>query len=170
MFDETPPITLSPIFEDLPDAGERPDRVTLVIPVEPLAVQSVRVSKFGLYQPASVKKWKKLVAEHARQQFLWEPYSGPLEVTYAEYVFQLPKSVSKKIRARVESGDTFYMDRRGDLMDNLNKATMDALAGIIFTDDANIVRCGGLRKVYGTEPKITITFQNLEGKVNLIPK
>ena len=52
-------------------------------------------------------------------------------------------------------------------MDNLNKATFDALAGIIFTDDKNIVECGGMRKIFSMEPHITVTFEDLEGKVNI---
>lgn len=148
----------------------RPDKVTLELDIEPLAVQSVRFSKFGCYSPANVKKWKKDVAEMARAQFPWDPYDGPLCVHSIQYRFPFPKTLKKATREAIASGVVFHMDRKCDLMDNLNKATMDSLATIIFTDDRNIVKCNGLEKIYSENPGITITFHNLEGKVNTLPK
>lgn len=150
--------------------GGRPDAITLEFGVEPLAVQSVRRGKFGFYSPPKVKAWKAAVAELARQQFKWDPYEGPLEVVHIQYRFPYPKTLKKAIKQKIADGVTFYMDRHCDLMDNLNKATMDALAGIVFVDDCRIVRCGGLEKIYSTTPGITIIFRNLQGKVEVLPR
>ena len=148
----------------------RPDHITLEFPVEPLAVQSVRRGRFGFYSPPKVKAWKAAVSELAREQFTWEPYDGPIEVSHIQYRFPYPKTLKKAIRNQIEQGAIFHMDRHCDLMDNLNKATMDALAGIVFHDDCRIVRCGGLEKIYSKDPGITIIFRNLEGKVNVLPR
>jgi Holliday junction resolvase RusA-like endonuclease len=153
-----------------PFESGRPDKVTLEFPVEPLAVQSVRRGKFGFYSPPKVKAWKAAVAELARSQFKWDPYDGPIEVVRVQYRFPFPKTLKKATRLMIEAGHVFHMDRHCDLMDNLNKATMDALAGIIFHDDCRIVRCGGLEKIYSKDPGITVEFRNLEGKVNVIPR
>lgn len=149
---------------------ERPDKITLEFDIEPLAVQSVRVGKFGCYSPSNVKKWKRDVAEKAREQFPWEPYDGPICVHSIQYRFPYPKTLKKATRDAIKNGVIFHMDRKCDLMDNLNKATMDSLAGIVFTDDRNVVRCNGLEKIYSEDPGITIVFHNLEGKVNVLPK
>lgn len=167
---EDPLVLLEPIYSgEKADRSTRPSKITITIPMEPLAVQSVRFCKFGAYQPASVKRWKSAVAAHVKQQFPWEPYEGPLKVSDIEYAFTLPKSVPKKLRKRIEAGEVFYATRsRGDLMDNLNKATFDSIAGIVFTDDKNIVICENSRKIYSIEPHITVTFEDLEGKVNTL--
>ena len=153
------------------DPNKRPDSVTLEFDVAPLAVQSVRRSRFGFYSPPKVKAWKELIAEEAKKQFPWDPYSGPLGLSYIQYRFAYPKTLKKAIRNRIEAGEVFHMDRRSDLMDNLNKATMDSLAGIIFEDDCQIVRFNGLlEKIYSKTPGITMTFNDLEGKVNVLPR
>lgn len=148
----------------------RPDTITLEFPVEPLAVQSVRRGKFGFYSPPKVKAWKAAVAELAKEQFKWDPFDGPIEVSFIQYRFPYPKTLKKAIKQKIADGITFYMDRHCDLMDNLNKATMDSLAGIIFVDDCRIVRCGGLEKIYSESPGITITFKNLKGRVEVLPR
>lgn len=175
-------INLSDIFKDMlvndimgvesfkEDPNIRPDVIQLEFPVEPLAVQSVRRGKFGFYSPPKVKAWKELIGDIAKEQFKWDPYTGPIAVRSIQYRFPYPKNLKKTIRQAIDAGSVFYMDRRSDLMDNLNKATMDALAGIIFVDDCQIVRCGSLEKIYSRDPGISIGFSNLEGKVNVLPK
>ena len=151
-------------------ADVRPDVVYLEFDVEPLAVQSVRRGKYGFFSPPKVKAWKKTVHDEAAEQFKWEPYSGPIQVCSIQYRFPYPKNLKKAVRQKIEAGEVFYMDRRSDLMDNLNKATMDALAGVIFEDDCQIVKCGELEKIYSEDPGISIGFRNLDGKVNVLPK
>lgn len=170
------------IFKDMPvsdmfgvsefkvDPNVRPEIIHLEFAVEPLAVQSVRRGRFGFYSPPKVKAWKELIGDIAKDQFKWDPYSGPIAVTSIQYRFPYPKNLKKAVRQKIDAGEVFYMDRRSDLMDNLNKATMDALAGIVFIDDCQIVRCSGLEKIYSRDPGISIGFRNLEGKVNVLPK
>ena len=45
-----------------------------------------------------------------------------------------------------------------DLLDNLNKAFIDALEGIVFEQDQNIVEVRSLKKTYGIKPGIEIKF------------
>lgn len=162
---------VSEIGDFMIDSSLRPNSVTLEFDIEPLAVQSVRRGRFGFYSPPKVKAWKEAIAEKAREQFPWDPYSGPIGLSYIQYRFAYPKTLTKSIRNRIESGEVFHMDRRSDLMDNLNKATMDALSGILFNDDCQVVQFDGLlEKIYSTTPGITMTFHNLEGKVNVLPK
>lgn len=149
---------------------DRPDSVSMEFDVAPLAVQSVRRGKFGFFSPKKVKDWKQAIGNIARSQFPWDPYDGPIEVTSIQYRFPFPKTLKKATRNKISEGVVIYMDRRPDLMDNLNKATMDALNGIVFTDDSNIVRCGGLEKIYSFSPGISICFRNLKGKVEVLPK
>lgn len=163
-------ILLSTRWVDEFRSDDRPDVIYLEFDVEPLAVQSVRRGKYGFFSPPKVKAWKKLVHDKATEQFKWDPYSGPIQVCSIQYRFPYPKTLKKSIRQKIESGEVFYMDRRSDLMDNLNKATMDALAGVVFIDDCQIVKCGGLEKIYSNDPGISIGFRNLEGKVNVLPK
>lgn len=92
-----------------------------------------------------------------------EPIAGPVAVSYTFYL-PIPKTTS-----RVKSGQ---MDRnmikhivKPDL-DNLAYIVTNAMKGIIYNDDSQIVEKHE-RKVYGLEPRIVVEIRDLnveEGK------
>ena len=89
-----------------------------VLGSEPLPKQSFRFSKTGGYQPQRIKDWEELVATFASMAVKGGPYSDCFEVAL-----------------------TFYRKtkRKTDL-DNLSKAVLDALNGIVWEDDRQVMR------------------------------
>jgi Holliday junction resolvase RusA-like endonuclease len=88
------------------------------VPGNPVPKQSFKMGHHGGYTPARIKAWQSAVADTAGYYFEGNaPYTKPLEVSLS---FYLPTR------------------RRMDL-DNLSKAVLDGMNGIIYGDDKQIV-------------------------------
>ena len=48
---------------------------------------------------------------------------------------------------RIEEGGLIYKTSRPDLQDNLCKGLFDALSGIVFKDDSQIVKVNNLKSI-----------------------
>ena len=71
-------------------------------------------------------------------------------------MFQYPKSMPKYKR---ESSYIQYKVTKPDLHDNLNKALFDALEGVLWERDQNVVAMDNVRKYYGKEDAIIIEIE-----------
>lgn len=104
----------------------------------------------GAYDPKQCKTFKEVIAWHARikamEQGLKAPLSGAISINL---IFQMG-----------ENGKEVYHTKRPDI-DNLAKAVKDALKGIIYADDSQIVEAH-LYKRYG-EPMVRINIKTLGG-------
>jgi Holliday junction resolvase RusA-like endonuclease len=88
------------------------------VPGNPVPKQSFKMGHHGGYTPARIKAWQDAVSVAARDAAAGQaPYTTPLEVSLS---FYLPTR------------------RRMDL-DNLSKAVLDGMNGIIYGDDKQIV-------------------------------
>lgn len=125
--------------------------------------QSVRVTRLGrTYQPKRITDYKKQVQEAVQGQlpvgFSCIKADTPIHITRLHYVFEFPKSFSKKKRLE----DTVhYKFTKPDLHDNLNKALFDALEGIVWERDQNVVAMDDVKKYYSTTNKIILYLQCL---------
>lgn len=104
----------------------------------------------GAYDPARCKTFKEVIAWHARikatELGLREPLRDPIAINL---IFQMG------------NGKERHHTKRPDI-DNLAKAVKDALKGIIYSDDSQIVEAH-LYKQYG-EPEVRIEIKTLEEK------
>lgn len=108
----------------------------LVFVVEGTAVpkQSFRYASGGGYQPERVKAWQAKVKRAGRMSYGDGPTSQDLAVSLR---FFLP-------------------DRRRRDLDNLSKGTLDALTGVIWDDDQQIVQLT-LSKQVSKNPRVVIS-------------
>ena len=91
-----------------------------------------RATKIGnkavMYTPTQTKQFENYVklvaAQHAPEELL----TTALEVRL-DFLFQRPKSLPKKIRYHTKKPD----------VDNLAKSVLDALEGIIYVNDAQVI-------------------------------
>lgn len=130
--------------------------LNLTFDIRPQAHQSVRMGRNGIaYTPKKIKDYKRAIMLLARNQlpkdFEIIPAGTAITVEYLHYIFEYTKSTPKKRR-------TYQLDKttKPDLLDNINKAFIDALEGVVFAQDQNIVRVKELRKFYGERNKIEI--------------
>ena len=122
--------------------------LTLEIKTAPVPHQSFRVGRNGIkYKPKKIKDYqeyvRKLVIDQLPKGF--EPITAgvPITINYLHYCFAYTKSMTKKNRYK-----GFPKVTKPDLHDNLNKALFDALEGVVFEQDQNIVQISDLRKYY----------------------
>lgn len=61
----------------------------------------------------------------------------------------------------IEAGELVYKATKPDLTDNLNKGVFDALQGIIYANDSQIISMDDVKKIYGQRPRIDIELEIL---------
>lgn len=130
--------------------------LTLHFDLTPTPHQSFRRGRNGIaYTPKKILDFKNNVSWELSNQ-LPDDYQiiragTPIIVEYLHYCFEFPKSTS--LKRRIEGTQKVT---KPDLLDNLNKAFIDALEGIVFEQDQNIVEVRDLRKFYGESNYIKI--------------
>ena len=131
-------------------------RIWFIIPSEPIAQGRARFSARNgfvrAYDPRKSSDYKAYVASIARNTYNLEPIDSAIELTLTFHM-PIPKSFSKAKRTAALNGD-IRPGVKPDI-DNLAKATMDAISGICFTDDKLIVSCK-LDKYYSAEPRTEV--------------
>jgi len=91
-------------------------RVKLWFSGNPIPKARPRVTKYGTYTSASSEEWEDTVGWQCRDQWKRRPLLGPLGI---EFIF-------------------YREDRRRVDLDNLEKAMLDALEGILYDNDSQI--------------------------------
>lgn len=118
-----------------------PEPVTFSVPGQPVPKQSFRYTgangRGGGYTDPRVKAWQTLVSQHARLAMAGrEPFTCPVSVTLT---FFLPT------RRRVDA-------------DNLSKAVLDSLNGIVFVDDNQVAKLT-IYKLHATPPGVGVVVE-----------
>lgn len=133
--------------------------IRLIIPGKPLGKQRPRVLKNGItYTPKETVDYETLIKEiYATEYRLQRPKEGPLELKIRAY-FPIPKSVSKTKATSMERGH-IRPTKKPDV-DNIIKIVADALNGIAYRDDSQIVSCS-LEKWYSSIPRVEIEIQEV---------
>lgn len=99
---------------------------------------AVRGGFARMYTDPKTRKYEASIAKIARVKMgARPPFEGPLSVSL-RFRIELPKSMPKYRRARVLAGEEAHTG--GPDVDNMAKAVLDAMNGIVFPDDRQIVR------------------------------
>lgn len=121
--------------------------VSLHFLIDPVPKGRPRFTRSGhVYTPKKTKEFEKLVKLKARQA-VTEQLEGPLEMEVMFFI-RKPKTVKRE-----------YPEVKPDL-DNLEKALKDALNGVVYRDDAQIVRKISC-KLYDTHGSIQVKISQI---------
>lgn len=138
--------------------------IKLTIPGEPCAQGRPRFSTAGgfvkAYDPGKSRNYKafvKLIAMEEMKKQGWKYTERPLLIRVDAYL-TLAKSRSKKFKADALAGREFPTKKPD--ADNLLKTVMDALSGVLYKDDKQIIDCG-VRKYYAEEPKLVVMLDTM---------
>ena len=104
-------------------------------PIDPVAKGRPRFGKGRTYTPKKTKDFGTTIKEMARNQYRNGPMKGAISVTIV-FFMKKPKTVTRE-----------YPTIRPDV-DNLCKATLDALNDIAYDDDSQIIEINASKK-YG---------------------
>jgi len=85
----------------------------------------------------------------------WQPHEGPVELHVSAY-FQIPKSTSKKDRERMLTGEIRPTKKPDG--SNIEKVIEDALNGIAYIDDSQIVD-EHAHKLYSETPEVRVMME-----------
>lgn len=131
--------------------------IQLVIPCTPVAKGRPRLSKWGTYTPKKTADYEAYVQEMWMQQHgNKQPSQKPLQADIT-FEFEPPKSYAKTMRKRCI--DEIWHVKKPDA-DNLIKAVTDALNGLAYVDDSQIVYMV-VQKRYGEKARTVIEFTEL---------
>lgn len=126
--------------------------------IMPQPHQSFRFARNGRkYKPKKIVDYqnyvKRLVEEQLPKDWVIIPAGSQIVVDYIHYSYAYLKSHPKKVRKT-----SFAKTTKPDLQDNLNKAFFDALEGLVYEQDQNIVEINQMKKFYSDDNYIKVKF------------
>lgn len=134
-------------------------RYLLTIPGEPVSKGRPRMTKSGhVYTPQRTVDYERWVQTLFHAEYGSPKLEGPILLQLDLY-FGIPKSRSKGTRERMRQG----LERpckRPDI-DNCMKTMCDALNGIAYKDDSQIV-AAVIQKFWADEPRAVVTIEELD--------
>lgn len=140
------------------------EELKIVIPGEPCAQGRPRFSTKGgfvkAYDPEKSRNYKAYIKYIASQEVKnkgWQITDQAIEVSITAYM-TIPKSKPKKFKMAALDGN-LRPTKKPDV-DNLFKAVTDALSGIAYVDDKQIVEATQ-SKWYAKEPRIEVSIRVL---------
>jgi len=112
----------------------------------------------SVYERAEDKDWKRTVLSQALDAKPPAPVEGPLSMSLA-FLLPRPKSLPRRARHHVKKPDA----------DNLAKAVTDALRGVIYRDDSQIVALH-VTKGYDLAPGVVIKVERVVDQPALVQR
>lgn len=142
-------------------------RVTLTIPGEPVGwgrptpVAQLRADGTAFVMMVTQEQTRQ-VKQAVRDAFRLKypshrPWTGPVLLRFTA-VFAIPASFNRALQEAARRG-TLYCVKKPD-KDNIEKLIKDALNGLVYADDQQVM--GGGLKRYGHPARVEISFESLE--------
>lgn len=135
--------------------------IEFFIPGEPRGKQRPRVAVRGqyahAYTPEQTTVYENLVKMMYLQQCAGQYLKGAIKAEIVAY-FPIPKSVSKKKRGQMLSGEVKHTKKPDG--DNIAKIVLDSLNGIAFDDDSQVCdQC--VKKRYNVEVGVYVQLTEI---------
>jgi Holliday junction resolvase RusA-like endonuclease len=106
-----------------------------------------------MYTDAKTLGFEQAVADEARTAMSnFDLFDTPMQLQLSAY-YPIPKSWSKKKRQLAVDGE-IYPQVKPDL-DNVMKAILDALNGVVYADDSQVINMVATKR-YSTDPRIEV--------------
>lgn len=133
-------------------------KIHFTVPGKPMGKQRPRVLKSGVaFTPNETVNYETTVKWAYISQYSDKPLEGPIAMNIRAY-FAIPKSTSKNKKEKMETG-IIRPTRKPD-MDNIVKIIADALNGVAYRDDSQIVKCS-IEKLYSDQPRVEIEIEEV---------
>lgn len=135
--------------------------VIFTVPGPPQGKARARTTRYGTYTPENTVLYENLI-KLMYQQTTRDIFDNeePLEVIVCAY-FEPTKSTSKKLRKQMLDG-LVYPTKKPDA-DNIGKVVCDALNGIAYKDDTQVV-CLTVYKRYSDVARLEISINKVNSR------
>ena len=135
----------------------------LIIECEPIGKARPRVTVRGpfahAYTPKKTKSYENMIKNEYLNKYGYSNIlEGPLEAQIAAY-FPIPKSSSKSLKKKMILNQ--YKHTNKPDIDNVQKAILDALNGVAYSDDSQIIKITG-QKFYSSTPRIELKLKEIK--------
>lgn len=131
--------------------------IKLTIPGPPCAKQRPRLGKFGTYTPDKTVNYETLVKQLYIVEYHRKQLEGALRMRVIAYM-PITKSTSKKQAELMRMGN-IRPTKKPD-WDNIGKIISDALNGLAYHDDSQIVSAT-VEKWYSDTPRVEVEIQEI---------
>jgi len=139
--------------------------IRLEFDIKPLAKQSYRSTKAGFsYQPKDIVDFKNAVRWLAKKQLPNTQQSASAFHVELIFVFRRPESTKKALKSQIDEFNALIVKTSKPDVDNLTKAILDALNGIVWIDDAQVCELH-VTKGLGKQDKIIVIATELTNPV-----
>ena len=134
-------------------------QLQFIVPGEPQGKGRPRFGNGRTYTPAKTVAYEQLIARTAAEAMRHLPYELTALPCYVRVdVYKgVPKSWTQAKRARAL--DALEIPGKPDL-DNVAKGVLDALNGVAYVDDTQVVRLL-VQKQYSLEPRLVVTVKEM---------
>lgn len=130
--------------------------VTITLQGAPRGKGRPRFGQGRAYTDAATKAYEAALAWAAKQEMGGrEPFAGPVQVTIGAFM-EIPMSWSRARHQEAITGQRRPMTKPD--ADNIVKAALDAMNGIVFIDDKQVVEVGVIKK-YSVQPALVVTVR-----------
>ena len=138
-------------------------KISFFVPGEPIGKGRPKFARRGnfvkTYTPEKTANYETLVGWYAKESMPEDHNLMELPLTVEVYaIIGIPSSFSKKKRDMAINGD-LHPTKKPDA-DNIIKGIFDAMNGIVYVDDKQIVKCLFV-KVYGETPGVHIHVEEI---------
>jgi len=116
--------------------------------------------KVIVYDPAKSREFKRLVKYVAQAHVPENLITSAIILTVRAYI-SIPKNFSKKKRELALSGELRPVTKPD--IKNIIAGVEDALEGVIYKNDSQIVEYGASGKWYGDPPRVEVELATVEG-------
>jgi len=125
---------------------------------QPVAKGRPRLGKWGTYTPQKTVEYENLIRLSYLEKYKGESLIEDQIKLNISFYFPVPKSVSQKKRQAMLEGKIMH-DKRPDI-DNCIKSITDALNGLAYKDDNQIVEVHAM-KLYDETPRTVVKISTL---------
>ncbi len=136
--------------------------ISIIIPGKPQAKQRPRFTRSGhVYTPPETANYENMVKLSYREKYGDRVLQNAIQADITVSV-SIPKSVSKKKYWEMETG-RLYPTKKPDC-DNIIKSVLDALNGVAYADDKQVVKVSCTKK-YGNKDGVLVELYELESEM-----
>lgn len=131
-----------------------------IVPGKPQGKARARVTKWGTYTPEKTLLYENLIKQCYIHKHKNLKFDMALRMTIITF-FDIPKSTSKKNKEAMLNNEIFPTKKPD--ADNIAKVVCDALNGIAYNDDTQIVELK-ITKLYDVDPRVEIVIDPVVGE------